>query len=63
MAKQIFTGKKHRITLTDQELEVLRDRLVPISPDDYPLNEYATLRDLYGRFEHILLRSGRKPKD
>ncbi|MBA7569802.1 hypothetical protein ES708_11543 [subsurface metagenome] len=49
--------KKHRITLTEEELEALRDRLVPVSPLDYDLHTYAILRDLYGRFDHILLMS------
>jgi len=57
MVMQIFTSKKHRITLTEEEIEALADRLVPISPGDYQLHEYAILRDLYGRFTHILSRS------
>ena len=42
--------KKHRVTLSDDELVALRDRLVPIAPADYDLHTYSILRDLYGRF-------------
>lgn len=49
--------KKHRVTLTDDELRALMGRLVPITPNDYDLETYATLRGLYGRFEGILLKS------
>lgn len=49
--------KKHNLSLTIEELTILRDRLVPISPMDYDLHAYAILRDLYGRIEHIILRS------
>ena len=41
---------KHRVTLTDEELEALSGRLVPITPTDYDLKTYALLRSLYGRF-------------
>ena len=47
--------RKHQVTLSDEELKALKDRLVPISPIDYDLKAYAILRNLYGRFEHILL--------
>jgi len=47
--------RKHQVTLSDEELKALSDRLVPISPIDYDLKTYAILRNLYGRFEHILL--------
>ncbi len=57
MAKQTSTVKKHRMTLTEEELEALANRLVPISPNDYTIREFATLRNLYGRICHILLRS------
>jgi len=49
MAQQIATVKKYRISLSEKELKVLRDRLVPICPMDYSLEDFAILRDLYGR--------------
>jgi len=49
--------KVHRVTLTDEELQALADRLVPIRPIDYDLPTYAILRDLYGRFTHLLAQS------
>ena len=56
MAQQISTTKKYRIILTQDELQALSDRLVSICPADYSLEEFAILRNLYGRFTHILLR-------
>ena len=49
---------KHRVTLTDEELQALADRLVPIIPADYDLKTFALLRGLYGRFTWLL----NKPK-
>ncbi|MBA7570669.1 hypothetical protein ES708_12422 [subsurface metagenome] len=45
---------KHRVTLTDEELQALADRLVPISPSDYDLKTFSILRSLYGRFTWLL---------
>ena len=55
MAKQLSATKKHHITLTEEELQALADRLVPICPAEYSPERYALLRNLYGRFTHILL--------
>ena len=49
---------KHRVTLSDEELKALLDRLVPISPANYDLKTYAILRNLTGRFERILQKGG-----
>ena len=49
--------RKHKVALSDRELRLLADRLVPISPLDYNLEDCSTLRDLYGRFEHLILMS------
>ena len=49
---------KHQVTLTDEELKALSDRLVPIAPIDYDLQTYAILRNLYGRFQRLLQRIG-----
>ena len=49
---------KHRVTLTDEELQALADRLVPITPSDYDLKTFSILRSLYGRFTWLL----NKPK-
>jgi len=57
MTQQIATVKKYRITLTEKELKVLRDRLVPIRPVDYSLEDFTILRNLYGRLDHIFLTS------
>ena len=46
---------KHRLTFTTRELELLKDRLVPISPMDYDLESFSILRSLYGRLDHFLL--------
>ncbi len=48
----------HRVTLTDEELKALADRLVPIKPIDYDLKTFSILRSLYGRFTWLL----NKPK-
>lgn len=45
---------KHRVTLSDDELKALIIRLVPISPSDYDLKTFSTLRNLYGRFGRLL---------
>ena len=49
-----LTHDKHHIALTGQDIALLRDRLVPISPMDYNLAEFSILRHLYGRFDHIV---------
>lgn len=43
---------KYRYAFTIEELRVMRDRLIPVSPMDYDLKTYAIIRDLYGRFAH-----------
>lgn len=48
---------KHKVTLTNKELEALQGRLIPIAPTDYDLETYAILRNLYGRFERLLQKS------
>lgn len=52
--------KRHRLSLTVEELVALRDRLVPISPTAYDRHTYAILRNLYGRIEHLLQLSETK---
>ncbi len=49
---------KHRVTLTDEELEALCLRLVPLTPAEFDLKTFALLRELYGRFTWLL----NKPK-
>lgn len=49
--------KKHRLAFTDEELRVLEERLAHVSPNHYTLQDFATLRNLYGRITHIILRS------
>ncbi|GAI63094.1 unnamed protein product [marine sediment metagenome] len=49
-------AKKYTLTLTKEEAELLANRLVPISPSDYSLQDYSKLRDLYGRLLHITLK-------
>jgi len=51
---------KHHIALTGQDIALLRDRLVPISPMHYNLAEFAILRDLYGRFDRIVFNDESK---
>lgn len=48
--------KKYTLTLTQEEAQLLANRLVPISPADYSLHDYALLRGLYGRLEYITLK-------
>ncbi|MBA7576070.1 hypothetical protein ES708_17907 [subsurface metagenome] len=50
----------HRVTLTDEELQALADRLVPICPADYDLPTYSILRSLYGRFTWLLNKPNRR---
>jgi hypothetical protein len=47
---------KRRITLdiTITQAASLRDRLIPISPLDYTLDDYAYLRNLYGRLDRLV---------
>lgn len=52
--------KKHTLRFTTEELIALRDRLVPISAMEYDLHTYAILRDLYGRFDTIIIRTDLK---
>lgn len=47
--------RTHTLRLSDEEIEALKNRLVPIAPIDYDLETYALLRELYGRLEHIQL--------
>ncbi|MBA7699850.1 hypothetical protein ES703_108553 [subsurface metagenome] len=47
----------HRVALSDDELKALLGRLVPITPVDYDIKTFAILRNLYGRFERLLLKS------
>ena len=60
--KTISEVKKHRLALTDMELEILESRLERVNPNDYSLGYYAILRNLYGRIVHIRLRSQRNYK-
>ena len=55
MPYQHLSHIKHRLTLSGEEIALLRDRLVPIAPIDYDLHSYAKLRGLYGRFDHYCL--------
>jgi len=48
--------KKYRLSFTEEELQVLADRLEVVSPSQYSLRTYTILRDLYGRFTSILIR-------
>ena len=57
MDYQQLSAIKHRITLTGEEVALLRDRLVPISPLDYDLRSFSLLRNLYGRLDRITVLS------
>lgn len=47
--------KKYRLTFTFEELKALSNSLVHIAPSEYDLHTYCLLRELHGRFEHLLL--------
>lgn len=47
---------KHKLTLSDEELDVLEERLTYVKPVDYTLENYALLRGLYGRIVHLRYR-------
>ncbi|HUV52781.1 MAG TPA: hypothetical protein VMW64_06880 [Dehalococcoidia bacterium] len=49
--------RKHRLSFTDEELRVLEERLAVVNPNLYTLQDFATLRNLYGRITHIMIRS------
>ncbi len=51
MSYQHLSHIKHRISLTGEQIALLRDRLVPIAPIDYDLPSYAILRGL-ARLSH-----------
>ncbi|MBA7573985.1 hypothetical protein ES708_15786 [subsurface metagenome] len=58
MSYKYLSHIKHRMTLTGEEIALLRDRLVPIAPIDYDLNSFSILRNLYGRLDHYCLTDG-----
>lgn len=45
-----------RIEMTIEQAAALRDRLIPISPASYQLEDYAFLRNLYGRLDHLVMQ-------
>lgn len=59
MSKLLVKAKKYRLTLTDEELRALEERLAVVNPNEYDLHTLDTLRNLYGRIFHIRLRSER----